>query len=139
LRRRKNSVGGPPRGIAVFATFTEKEVETGQIFTGPPYAPCWSVPAEKRIVYILRSAADPSHHYVGLTSDLAARLAGHNADDGGHTRRHRPWSMLVSIEFPAEPSARRFEAYLKTGSGRAFAMRHFGDVQLAANESIPGT
>jgi hypothetical protein len=31
----------------------------------------------------------------------------------------------VSIEFPDERSAVRFEKYLKTGSGRAFATRHF--------------
>ena len=29
---------------------------------------------EKRIVYIIRSDLDPSRHYVGLTSDLQARL-----------------------------------------------------------------
>jgi len=33
--------------------------------------------------------------------------------------------MLVSIEFPDEQMAVRFEKYLKSGSGRAFARRHF--------------
>jgi hypothetical protein len=32
----------------------------------------------------------------------------------------------VSIEFPNESAAARFEKYLKSGSGRAFATRHFG-------------
>jgi hypothetical protein len=32
----------------------------------------------------------------------------------------------VVIEFPTEAQARGFERYLKTGSGRAFAKRHFG-------------
>jgi hypothetical protein len=32
----------------------------------------------------------------------------------------------VSIEFPTEAQALRFERYLKSGSGRAFAKRHFG-------------
>jgi hypothetical protein len=32
---------------------------------------------------------------------------------------------VVSIEFPSEKAARRFERYLKSGSGRAFAKRHF--------------
>lgn len=82
---------------------------------------------EKRTVYILRSATDPSHHYVGLTGNLFDRLAQHNADSEGHTRRHRPWSLLVSIEFSTEAPAHRFEKYLKSGSGRAFATRHFGD------------
>jgi hypothetical protein len=30
------------------------------------------------------------------------------------------------MEFPTEPAAVRFEKYLKSGSGRAFAKRHFG-------------
>lgn len=32
----------------------------------------------------------------------------------------------AAIEFPDEPRAVRFEKYLKSGSGRAFAKRHFG-------------
>jgi len=37
----------------------------------------------------------------------------------------RPWSLLVSIEFSTERAASAFERYLKSGSGRAFAKRHF--------------
>lgn len=33
----------------------------------------------------------------------------------------------VSIEFPTEREALRFERYLKSGSGRAFAKRHFNN------------
>jgi hypothetical protein len=33
---------------------------------------------------------------------------------------------MVSVEFPSEQQAGRFERYLKSGSGRAFAKRHFG-------------
>ena len=69
--------------------------------------------------------ANPSRHYVGLTSDLERRLAGHNAGQNIHTARARPWRQLVSIEFEGEKAAARFERYLKTGSGRAFALRHF--------------
>jgi hypothetical protein len=39
----------------------------------------------------------------------------------------------VSMEFPTEKAARRFETYLKSGSGRAFTKRHFG---AAGNESL---
>jgi hypothetical protein len=35
--------------------------------------------------------------------------------------------VIVSIEFPEERAALRFERYLKSGSGRAFATRHFND------------
>jgi hypothetical protein len=38
----------------------------------------------------------------------------------------RPWSLVVSLEFASERAARRFEKYLKSGSGRAFSKRHFG-------------
>src|SRR5215204_4219961 len=41
-------------------------------------------------------------------------------------RKSSPWRVLAAIEFPDEPTAARFEKYLKSGSGRAFAKRHFG-------------
>jgi predicted GIY-YIG superfamily endonuclease len=79
----------------------------------------------KRIVYVLRSERDPARHYVGVTSNLAERLEWHNTGPAGYTISHRPWSVIVSVEFPDEQAAIRFEKYLKTGSGRAFAKRHF--------------
>jgi len=33
--------------------------------------------------------------------------------------------LIVSLDFATESSAVAFEQYLKTGSGRAFAKRHF--------------
>jgi predicted GIY-YIG superfamily endonuclease len=80
---------------------------------------------EKRFVYILRSDADPARHYVGITDDVDHRLKWHNTGPCGYTTSYRPWSIVVSLEFPDEARARRFERYLKTGSGRAFAKRHF--------------
>lgn len=94
---------------------------------------------EKRIVYILRSEADPSRHYVGITDDVAARLTWHNHGPSGYTLSYRPWSLVVSIEFPGEREAVRFEKYLKSGSGRAFAKRHFGSGNDATgrHRSVP--
>jgi putative endonuclease len=80
---------------------------------------------EKRIVYILRSNADQSRHYVGITNDMSTRLDWHNHGPSGYTLSHRPWSLVVSMEFPNEREVVRFEKYLKSGSGRAFAKRHF--------------
>jgi predicted GIY-YIG superfamily endonuclease len=77
------------------------------------------------IVYVLKSAQQPSHFYVGVTAAVRERLADHNAGRCPHTARYRPWSLHVSIEFSAEQTALRFERYLKSGSGRAFAKRHF--------------
>ena len=82
---------------------------------------------EKRIVYIVRSESDSRCHYVGLTNDLDARLEWHNRGPSGHTTRYRPWTLVVSIHFQTEKAAVGFEKYLKSGSGRAFAKRHFGD------------
>ncbi|NOT25882.1 MAG: GIY-YIG nuclease family protein [Acidobacteria bacterium] len=79
----------------------------------------------KRFVYILRSESNPSSHYVGLTSNVEERLAWHNAGPTGYTMQHRPWRVVVSIELADESAAARFERYLKSGSGRAFAKRHF--------------
>jgi putative endonuclease len=81
--------------------------------------------AAKRFVYILRSGRDEERHYVGVTSDVPGRLARHNAGLNGHTACDRPWHVIVSVEFMTEEAALDFERYLKTGSGRAFAKRHF--------------
>jgi len=80
----------------------------------------------KRTVYILRSLGEPKRPYIGLTHDVHARLADHNAGRCPHTARYRPWHPHVTIELPDEQRAIQFEQYLKSGSGRAFAKRHFG-------------
>ena len=77
-------------------------------------------------VYVLESEAIAGRHYTGLSSDPVARLDWHNAGQVIHTRKFRPWKLLISIEFADTNTAARFEKYLKTGSGRAFARRHFG-------------
>lgn len=85
----------------------------------------------KTVVYILRSQRNPLRRYTGLTSDVALRLQTHNAGQNVDTAQDRPWIVFASFHFHHEQTARRFEKYLKSGSGRAFAKRHF-------DESIPG-
>ena len=80
---------------------------------------------DKNIVHVLRSVLDAKRYYVGLTSDLGTRLATHNSGGSVHTRAARPWQLVVSLQFTEATSALEFERYLKTGSGRAFAKRHF--------------
>jgi predicted GIY-YIG superfamily endonuclease len=80
----------------------------------------------KRFVYILRSESSAARFYVGVTSDPERRLEWHNHGPCGQTTSNRPWSFVVVLEFPVEQQAVRFEKYLKSGSGRAFALRHFG-------------
>jgi len=83
------------------------------------------VAPEKRFVYVLKNADDSLGFYVGLTSDLKARLDEHNAGRCPHTASSRPWQLHVVVEFSDARTANRFERYLKSGSGRAFAKRHF--------------
>ena len=68
---------------------------------------------EKRIVYIIRSNVDPSRHYVGITNNLRSRLEWQNHGPCGYTSSHRPWSVVVSLEFPTEKAAVRFEKSLE--------------------------
>lgn len=79
----------------------------------------------RRFVYILRSDAQPWRHYTGLTSDVQARLQAHNDGRSPHTSSGVPWRVIVAIEFADEAHAIAFEKYLKSGSGCAFATRHF--------------
>ena len=83
------------------------------------------MPRDRRFVYIIKSITTPDEYYVGVTSDVTLRLRNHNEGLSPHTSRHRPWRMLVCIEFDEEEPALQFERYLKSGSGREFARRHF--------------
>jgi putative endonuclease len=77
-----------------------------------------------KYVYILESL-DSEHFYVGITEDLRARLAKHNAGEVPHTSKYGPWRLRTYIAFSDEKGPRAFEKYLKSGSGRAFAKKHF--------------
>jgi predicted GIY-YIG superfamily endonuclease len=74
-------------------------------------------------VYILRSIAFPDRYYVGVTADVSARLAKHNAGDVAHTSKYVPWQLKTYVAFSDKAQAYAFETYLKSGSGRAFAKK----------------
>jgi putative endonuclease len=76
-------------------------------------------------VYLLISETAPDERYVGVTSDLKARLAEHNAGRSRHTSKFRPWRAETYIAFSERSKAEAFERYLKSGSGHAFARRRF--------------
>ena len=76
-------------------------------------------------VYRLRSLAQPEQVYTGLTDDLEARLRKHNEGGVPHTAKFRPWQMDMALAFRDRTKAAAFEKYLKSGSGREFARRHF--------------
>lgn len=74
-------------------------------------------------VYTLESRGEPDRFYVGLTDDLAARLAKHNAGGVPHTAKCRPWRIKTAVAFCDRARAAAFERYLKSASGRAFAKK----------------
>lgn len=76
-----------------------------------------------KYVYILQSLSTPERRYVGLTKDLKARLAKHNAGEVSHTSKFCPWRVQTYFAFSEEERAVAFERYLKTASGRAFARK----------------
>ncbi|MFM8683206.1 MAG: GIY-YIG nuclease family protein [Chthoniobacterales bacterium] len=76
-------------------------------------------------VYILVSETNPVRHDVGSTADLDARLAAHNAGKVSHTSKYKPWRLETAVAFRDKTKATAFERYLKSGSGREFARRHF--------------
>ena len=82
---------------------------------------------EKRMfyTYILRSLSQPEQRYIGSTADFKSRLAKHNAGEVPHTTKFKPWKIEAYFAFETKEKAAAFEAYLKTGSGHAFAKRHF--------------
>ncbi|WP_159587424.1 GIY-YIG nuclease family protein [Chelativorans xinjiangense] len=80
-------------------------------------------------VYILQSLKYRDKYYVGCTNDVADRLRRHNAGQSDSQSRHSsmygPWELVVQIGFEDKAKAFAFEKYLKSGSGRAFAKKHF--------------
>ncbi len=76
-----------------------------------------------KYVYILESLLPSEHFHVGVTDDLRARLAKHNAGDVSHTEKFKPWRVKTYVAFSDEARAFAFEKYLKSRSGRAFAKK----------------
>jgi predicted GIY-YIG superfamily endonuclease len=76
-------------------------------------------------VYVLVSETDAMKHYTGITRDLSGRLQEHNRGHCPHTAKYKPWRIETAVAFASEEKARAFEKYLKRGSGREFARRHF--------------
>ena len=76
-------------------------------------------------VYILESQLDPDYFHTGTTSNLASRLKRHNEGGCPHTAKFRPWTYKNYFAFDSKEKTIKFEKYLKSGSGRKFARRHF--------------
>ena len=78
-----------------------------------------------KYIYLLESLSHTEKRYVGKTANLQNRLKEHNAGKSPHTSQFTPWRVVVAIRFDDNRKADAFESYLKSGSGHAFANRHF--------------
>ena len=58
--------------------------------------------------YVLHSLSHPDQRYVGLTSNLRARLAKHNSGQVPHTSKFLPWEVETSIAFKTLAKAPSF-------------------------------
>ena len=72
-------------------------------------------------VYLIRSISHPNQIYIGITSNLKARLKAHNEGRSPHTSKYKPWKLITYSAFSDESKAVEFEQYLKSGSGKVFA------------------
>jgi predicted GIY-YIG superfamily endonuclease len=75
-------------------------------------------------VYLLKSNRSYFHRYIGITADLKRRIADHNSGKSPHTAKYVPWTLATYVAFSNKQQADKFELYLKSGSGQAFANRH---------------
>jgi predicted GIY-YIG superfamily endonuclease len=99
--------------------------EIRQFAWGGPFAAARRMNSDANTVYVLTSQRHVGRYYTGITSDMARRLAFHNAGESRHTASGCPWRVVATITVADPTRAGEFEMYLKTGSGRAFAARHF--------------
>jgi putative endonuclease len=76
-------------------------------------------------VYCIRSINAPEKKYTGLTIDLKVRMRQHNAGQSPHKKKYAPWKLEAYFAFEDQRRAEDFEKYLKSGSGHAFAKKHF--------------
>ena len=78
-----------------------------------------------KTVYLLESERNPKRKYIGITRNFEERIMDHNAGGTPSTSRSTPWRCVLKLCFLDERKATAFENYLKSGSGHAFAQRHF--------------
>jgi putative endonuclease len=69
------------------------------------------------IIYALQSESHP-WIYVGMTSDLKARLKRHNAGYERATKPYRPFKLIFSEETETRAEARKRERYWKSAAGK---------------------
>lgn len=79
-------------------------------------------------VYLIRSIKYPQTTYVGYTTDINKRFKTHNAGGSIHTTKDKPWELIACTFFKHMSTAKQFEKYLKSQSGRAFIKKRFIEI-----------
>jgi putative endonuclease len=75
----------------------------------------------KWTVYILKCC--DGTYYVGCTGNLEDRMKRHNNKEVQYTSSRLPFQIVHQSIFYDKYKAYEFEKYLKSGSGRAFAIK----------------
>ena len=70
-------------------------------------------------VYVIQSQIN-GRLYVGFSTELKGRVKAHNFGQSVHTAKYRPWKLVCYLAFEDIKTAKQFEKYLKSHSGRAF-------------------
>ena len=73
-------------------------------------------------VYILRCS--DGNLYTGCTNNLDERIARHNKGYVDSTKNRIPVELICYTAFKSREKAYDYEKYLKSGSGRAFKIKH---------------
>jgi predicted GIY-YIG superfamily endonuclease len=76
-------------------------------------------------VYLIESRKFPDQKYIGHTDNLRERLETHNSGGSIYTKPYRSWQLKMILGFQSQEEALKFEKYLKSGAGRAFAKKRF--------------
>ena len=74
-------------------------------------------------VYILKCSN--GEYYKGCTNNIEDRLHRHNSGWVESTKNLLPVALIAYMAFTNQTKAYEFEKYLKSGSGRAFMLKHF--------------
>lgn len=74
--------------------------------------------------YVYNLEMKTGKHYVGCTVNVKERFSRHKKGYVTSTKPHLPVKLVWCCSFPDRYKAYEFEHYLKSGSGRAFAIKH---------------
>ncbi|MBW6479417.1 MAG: GIY-YIG nuclease family protein [Bacteroidales bacterium] len=80
-------------------------------------------------VYVIQSKID-QRLYKGLAKDISKRIKEHNSGKNFSTKPYIPWILVYSKEFDDLSEARKWEKFLKSGSGREFLKSYLKNMSI---------